>query len=70
MRAATRWRAVNNWIVIVIVNSVEDVQTTHLKHLEFADEAWNELRRLHGVSGKGRLITMFLRFISYQKSAD
>ena len=69
-RAATRWRQVNTWIVMVIVNSVEDVQTTHLKHIVGAREAWDELKRLHGVSGKGRLLTMFTRFISYQKSAD
>ena len=70
LRAAKRWRQINDWMVMVIANSVEDVQTTHLKHINSAQEAWEELKRLHGVSGKGRLLKMFTRFISYQKSAD
>lgn len=38
---------------------------THLKHIEGAKETWDELKRLHGVSEKERLLTMFTRFISY-----
>ena len=70
MRAARRWIEINTWMVMVIVNSVEDEQKSNLKHIDAAKEAWDELKRLHGVSGKGRLLTMFTKFINYKKSAD
>ena len=45
----------DQWIATLLAGDVEDSQQTHIAHLERAKDIWDELRRIHGVSGKGQL---------------
>lgn len=38
--------------------------------MDSAKEVWDELKRIHGVSGKGRLASMLQRFYRYQKASN
>ena len=67
---AANFFTVDQWIAMQIVGDVEDSQQGHIAKLTSSNEIWTELKRIHGVSGKGRLVPMLLRFYGYQKGSD
>ena len=67
---ARNWIILNQWIAILLADDVEDSQQGHIAHLIRSQDIWDELRRIHDVSGKGRLAIMLQRFYGYIKSAD
>lgn len=67
---ARNWIILDQWIAMLLAGDVEDSQQGHIAHLIRSQDIWDELRRIHGVSGKGRLAIMLQRFYGYTKSAD
>ena len=67
---ARNWIILDQWIATLLAGDVEDSQQGHIAHLIRSQDIWDELRRIHGVSGKGRLAIMLQRFYGYTKSAD
>lgn len=67
---STNWMVLDSWILHLLASNVEDTQQTHISDLETSKGVWNELRRVHGVSGKGRLAPMLQRLHGYVKGAD
>ena len=64
------WMILDQWIATLLAGDVEDSQQGHIAHLIRSQDIWDELRRIHGVSGKGRLAIMLQRFYGYTKSAN
>lgn len=68
--STTNWLIFNSWIINHLSTHVEEHQQTHIASLRTAKAVWDELQRIHGVSGKGRLAPMLQRFSSYTKGSD
>ena len=68
---AKRWSVLDQWIAVLLVNKVEDTQKSHVtaSGLRTSNAIWIELKRVHGVSGKGRLLAMLTKFNGYTKGA-
>ena len=67
---ARNWMILDQWIATLLARDTEDSQQGHIASLRRSRSIWNELRRVHGVSGKGRLCTMLQRFYGYAKGSD
>ena len=61
-KEARNWITLDQWIAMLLAGDVEDFQQGYIAHLIRSQDIWDELRRIHGVSGKGRLATMLQRF--------
>ena len=70
MEPARRWAKLDRWITTIISGYVDENQKGHINHKETSKARWDALKRVHGVSGKGRLPAMLQRFNGYTKSAD
>ncbi len=67
---AKNWRIYDSWIASLLTGCVEETQLPHITHLPRSKAKWDELRRVHGISGKGRILSMLQRLHGYQKGAD
>ena len=67
---ARNWLIYDGWIATLLVGGVEETQQGYITHLKRAKAMWEELRRVHGVSGRGRLVSMMQRFHGYRKGAN
>ena len=59
----------NAWINDTLSGDVEESQQHYVEQMGTSQETWNELRRIHGVSGKGKLAPMMQTYHSYAKGA-
>ena len=67
---ATNWIVLDHWINHYVSSHVEDSQQCYIDSTETAKDTWSEIRRVHGVSGKGRLAPLMQTYCSYVKGAD
>ena len=67
---ARRWAMVDAWIQSLIFGDVDPEQKHHMAKHSTSKGMWDSLKRVHGVSKKGRLPSMLLRLHSYIKSSN
>ncbi len=69
-KQAKNWMILDQWIATLLAGDIEETQQCHIAHLTTSKSIWDELKRIHGVSGKGRLVAMLQRFYGYVKGSD
>lgn len=67
---ARNWLIADQWIATLLVSHVESSQQTHIADVESSKDIWAALKRVHGLSGKGRLVPMLQNFYGYVKRYD
>lgn len=55
---ARRWVKLDRWITTIIVGHVDDIQKSHIANLKTSKAQWDVLKRVHGASGKARLLAI------------
>ena len=67
---AMNWDLMDGWILALLAGNIEESQQTHVRAMDTSKTMWDKMRRVHGVSGKGRLTPMLQRFFGYVKASD
>ena len=49
---------------------MEEAQQSYISHLTLAQDIWKELKAIHVLIGRRRLVPMMEKFMDYNKSAD
>lgn len=64
------WIFINGWIEFLLVSNMDEEQKAHVADLHGAKTIWDKMRRVHGITGKGRLVPMLQQYYGYIKGPD
>ena len=60
----------DRWVAQLLRGDCDDSQRGYVTHLKKSKAVWEELKKVHGLSGHERCATILGRFFTYTKSAD